>query len=200
MSGLRTAAQQALEALKMMRDQYEEYACPACDHADAAIYALKEALVEDAMQKFTDVNQELMAALGCEHCNQPLYAAIKCRVCGRVTEPAPPAQGSRRHGEDAGGVTQTTCKGEEMNKEDVIKLMLQTEPEMAIRIKDHEEGLEGFTGEDPKLINFWPFENYVKFAALVAAAERERNAQIADAHASIEGIAQLIAAEIRGQA
>ena len=39
-----------------------------------------------------------------------------------------------------------------------------------------------------------------RFAALVAAAERERNAQIADAHASVEGIAQLIAAEIRGQA
>ena len=38
-----------------------------------------------------------------------------------------------------------------------------------------------------------------RFATLVAAAERERNAQIADAHASIEGIAQLIAAEIRGQ-
>jgi kynureninase len=36
-----------------------------------------------------------------------------------------------------------------------------------------------------------------RFAALVAAAERERNAQIADAHASIEGIAQAIAAEIR---
>jgi hypothetical protein len=34
----------------------------------------------------------------------------------------------------------------------------------------------------------------------VAAAERERNAQIADAHASVEGIAQVIAAEIRGRA
>jgi hypothetical protein len=32
---------QALEALKMMRDKYGEYACPACDHADAAISALK---------------------------------------------------------------------------------------------------------------------------------------------------------------
>lgn len=32
--------QQALEALKMMRDRYGEYACPACDHADAAIFAL----------------------------------------------------------------------------------------------------------------------------------------------------------------
>jgi len=52
-----------------------------------AIAALRAALVEDAMQKFTDVNQELQAALGCDHCNSPLYAATKCRVCGRVTEP-----------------------------------------------------------------------------------------------------------------
>lgn len=33
--------QQALEALKMMRDTYGDDACPACDHADAAIKALK---------------------------------------------------------------------------------------------------------------------------------------------------------------
>ena len=41
MTDLRTAAQQALEALKMMRDTYGDDACPACDHADAAIKALK---------------------------------------------------------------------------------------------------------------------------------------------------------------
>ncbi|HSG20818.1 MAG TPA: hypothetical protein VLA31_08625 [Burkholderiaceae bacterium] len=46
MSDLRTAAQQALDALKMMRDEYEEYACPACGHAGAAIYALRSALAE----------------------------------------------------------------------------------------------------------------------------------------------------------
>ena len=46
----------------------------------------------------------------------------------------------------------------------------------------------------------WHFIRDERFAALVAAAERERNAQIADAHASCEGIAQVIAAEIRGQA
>lgn len=67
-----------------------------------------------------------------------------------------------------------------MNREDVIKLMLQVEPEMVIRIKDHEEGLEGFTGEDPKLLNFWPFKNYVTFADLVAAAEREACAKLAE--------------------
>jgi hypothetical protein len=38
------------------------------------------------------------------------------------------------------------------------------------------------------------------FAERIARAERERNAQIADAHASIEGIAQAIATEIRSQA
>ena len=32
---------QALEALKMMLDEYGEANCPACDHADAAITALK---------------------------------------------------------------------------------------------------------------------------------------------------------------
>lgn len=37
-----------------------------------------------------------------------------------------------------------------------------------------------------------------RFAALVAAAERERAAQICDAEASIEGIAQRCAAAIRG--
>jgi hypothetical protein len=33
--------QQALEALLMMRDRYGEYACPACDHADAAIKMMR---------------------------------------------------------------------------------------------------------------------------------------------------------------
>lgn len=39
-----------------------------------------------------------------------------------------------------------------------------------------------------------------RLVALAEARERERCAKIADAHASIEGIAQRIAAEIRGQA
>lgn len=38
-----------------------------------------------------------------------------------------------------------------------------------------------------------------RFAALVAAAEREACADIADQHASIEGIAQSIAAAIRAR-
>jgi phosphoglycolate phosphatase-like HAD superfamily hydrolase len=52
MSDLRTAALQALEALEMQED----------GRADAK-RILRAALVEDAMQKFTDVNQELEAAL-----------------------------------------------------------------------------------------------------------------------------------------
>ena len=57
MSDLRTAALRALEAL--------EHAGKTGDWilAGPAITALREALVEDAMQKFTDVNQELEAAL-----------------------------------------------------------------------------------------------------------------------------------------
>ena len=80
MTGLREAAQMALDAMLNFPDDIS-------DEMFESITALKAALVEDAMQKFTDVNQELQAALGCDHCNQPLYAAVKCRVCGRVTEP-----------------------------------------------------------------------------------------------------------------
>ena len=67
-----------------------------------------------------------------------------------------------------------------MNREDVIRLMLEADPEMIINIKGHEEGMEGFTGEDPKLLQFWPFKNYMKFAALVAAAEREACAGVCE--------------------
>ena len=68
MTDLRTAAQQALEALECSETtvQYEGFGMARRD-ADrkhqAAIEALRAALVEDAMQKFTDVNQELEAAL-----------------------------------------------------------------------------------------------------------------------------------------
>lgn len=53
MTTLRTAAQQALEAL-------EDWDSPV---ALPAMVALRAALVEDAMQKFTDVSQEIEAAL-----------------------------------------------------------------------------------------------------------------------------------------
>ena len=79
MTTLREAAQQALELLT------STYRFSESPEVTRAIRALKAALVEDAMQKFTDVNQELMAALGCDHCNSPLYAATRCRVCGRET-------------------------------------------------------------------------------------------------------------------
>ena len=55
MSNLRTAAKQMLEALEGGADSWQL--------VGPAIDALKEALVEDAMQKFTDVNQEIEAAL-----------------------------------------------------------------------------------------------------------------------------------------
>ena len=53
----------------------------------------------------------------------------------------------------------------------------------------------------PKWLELCPKDEkaLVRFAALVAAAEREACAQIADAEASIEGIAQRIAAAIRAR-
>jgi hypothetical protein len=69
MNDLRTAAQQAMEAL-------EESLYATTDKSQflafEAITALKAALAEPVQE-------------GCDHCNQPLYAAVKCRVCGRVT-------------------------------------------------------------------------------------------------------------------
>jgi hypothetical protein len=91
--------QQALEALLMMRDRYGEYACPACDHADAAVYALKaalaeDALAEDALQRLTDVSQEIEAALAeqeqepWEHLKHYGYAPgnymSRCRICDKL--------------------------------------------------------------------------------------------------------------------
>ena len=69
-----------------------------------------------------------------------------------------------------------------MTRDEVIRLMLEADPEMIINIKDHEEGMGGFIGEDPKLLQFWPFKTYVKFAALVAAHEREACAKVAESY------------------
>ena len=55
MNTLREAATQALEALEGGADSWER--------VGPAIDALRAALVEDAMQKFTDVSQEIEAAL-----------------------------------------------------------------------------------------------------------------------------------------
>jgi hypothetical protein len=67
MTDLRTAAQQALEAL----EEVQKYGNTS-DWFDERVDALRAALAAPVQQ-------------GCDHCNQPLYAAIKCRVCGRVT-------------------------------------------------------------------------------------------------------------------
>ena len=100
MTDLRTAAQQALKILEL-----EGWGYPSPKTAEA-ITALKAALVEPENWELRRLREELErckqvcaataeawreeAALGCDHCKHPLYAAIKCRVCGRVTKPAPP--------------------------------------------------------------------------------------------------------------
>ena len=59
MTTLREAAQQALEAL----EYYEHRKLDWCYADEAAITALRAALAEEALQRLTDANQEIEAAL-----------------------------------------------------------------------------------------------------------------------------------------
>ena len=95
MTDLRTAAQQALEALERA-DKISGYA-----NNKKVITALKAALAQQAEPTWVcpdspehryakpghceNCGKTLVQEQGCDHCNHPLYAATKCRVCGRVT-------------------------------------------------------------------------------------------------------------------
>lgn len=74
-----------------------------------------------------------------------------------------------------------------MNKEDIER--------MARAAKGHAYTNRYTPGETAFAFSIDRLEHFV---SLVCAAERQRCADIADQHASIEGIAQRIAAEIRG--
>ena len=83
MTNLRTAAQQALEALKMMRDEYGEANCPACAHADAAVYALNDALAEPEYplgQATTDVGVPVYVVKKAEPVQEPVLTVDALRV------------------------------------------------------------------------------------------------------------------------
>ena len=69
MNDLRTAAQQALEALERYQVKRQDF-----DRFADEVAALRAALAEDALQRFTDVNQELQAALA-EPVQEPVAAA-----------------------------------------------------------------------------------------------------------------------------
>lgn len=70
MSALRTAAQQALEALHEIG--WSNNTRWQSDRAATVIPALRAALAEEALQRFTDVNQEIEAALAePESCQYP---------------------------------------------------------------------------------------------------------------------------------
>jgi hypothetical protein len=69
-------------------------------------------------------------------------------------------------------------KGEQMTRDDILKLA-------------REAGIIWWSSDQTPLL--------IRFAALVAAAERAACADICDQHASIEGIAQRCAAEIRAR-
>jgi len=76
MSDLRTAAQQALEALNW----YAECAMVSDKAADAAS-ALKAALAEEALQRLTDVHQEIEAVLEQEPVAWMVYTQDGKSVC-----------------------------------------------------------------------------------------------------------------------
>jgi hypothetical protein len=63
MSDLRTAAQQALEALEFMADEWGFTQKANRPERWQAITALRAALAEEALQRLTDANQEIEAAL-----------------------------------------------------------------------------------------------------------------------------------------
>jgi hypothetical protein len=74
-----------------------------------------------------------------------------------------------------------------MTREDIIRMA--------------REATDEYAKENAWRKNFWRFsqEELQRFAALVAAAQKEQDAQICDAEASIEGIAQRCAANIRAR-
>lgn len=87
MTTLRTAAQQALEALELTQtDVHWELNSPTRKFLRKAEKALRAALAEPvhpecAVKSWAELEQKYQA--GCAHCRHPLYCGIKCGVCGR---------------------------------------------------------------------------------------------------------------------
>jgi phytoene/squalene synthetase len=78
-----------------------------------------------------------------------------------------------------------------MTQEDIIRMAREA------GFNEFSDGLRDDGSRDTYL-DCWP-ENLERFAALVAAAEREACADICDQHASVEGIAQRCAEQIRAR-
>jgi hypothetical protein len=83
----------------------------------------------------------------CSHCTHPMYAGIRCGDCGRWTDE----------------------KEEDMNRDDIIRMARKAGMEMDT------SGIGWTTADDPNFL--YPecvyTENLERFAALVAAAERD---------------------------
>jgi phytoene/squalene synthetase len=78
-----------------------------------------------------------------------------------------------------------------MTRDDIIRMAREA------GFNEFNDGLRDDGSRDTYL-DCWP-ENLERFAALVAAAEREACADICDQHASVEGIAQRCAEQIRAR-
>lgn len=78
-----------------------------------------------------------------------------------------------------------------MNQNDIIRMAREASSEDGSVVRNDGKTTVLYAAKTSRFLE--------RFAALVAAAEREACAQIADAEASIEGIAQRIAAAIRAR-
>jgi len=77
-----------------------------------------------------------------------------------------------------------------MTQDDIIRMAREAGFDVEVQDIFNYKPQHSFTGSD---------ENIERFAALVAAAEREVCADICDQHASVEGIAQRCAEQIRAR-
>ena len=203
MTTLREAAQQALEALEFPAVSFP------VDRHKAAV-ALRAALAEPAQEPvwtdllrlvgnlFEEAYKAGKAAAaepkqdGCDHCNHPMYAAIKCRMCGRVTEPAeePPCATQECMPSQCPNCASLEAQNTELDR----KL---AEMEAKLNNPSVDDAFRILAEVNRRAIDY--INELERQVNELKRAEREACAQIADDHASIEGIAQRIAAEIRGQ-
>jgi exonuclease VII small subunit len=70
---LREAAQQALEAIELHLQWHES----GCVYLEPAVTALRAALAEDAMQRLTDVQQEMKATINEMETVEPVARMIR---------------------------------------------------------------------------------------------------------------------------
>jgi hypothetical protein len=145
-TNLRTAAQQALEAL----EYYEHRKLDWCYADEAAITALREALTEEALQRLTDANQEIEAVLGQPELKPKFYAPRRLS-----NEEVAAFIGLRRHETEQEPVPKSTWQKlyeaaiDQRNKavavnQELLKALKEAEPMLDAMLKNITQHLPEF--------------------------------------------------------